>query len=116
MNRTFRHIMLMALCLTAANAIAQPSWGRAARAVFAKAPSKAPSGWVEQLTNGDCEGTDVTNFVSCVKVGGDGQDGPSEIINGIGYNGSRGIRVHAIADATEDWDTQFFITTPDHDT
>ena len=113
MNKIVRNIMLMVLCLTAANATAQPSWGRAAWAVYAKAPSKASSGWVEQLTNGDCEGTDVTNFVSYVK--GEDGDTPSEIINGIGYNGSRGIRVHALANAENDWDSQFFITTPDHD-
>ena len=32
----------------------------------------------------------------------------------MGYDGSRGIRIHAIANPQDDWDTQFFVYTPDH--
>jgi len=67
-------------------------------------------GWVEWIRNGDCEGTDV----SCL-IGKDGDSNGSlntHIVNGVGYNGSRGIVVHAIDNPVNDWDTQFFIYTP----
>ena len=67
--------------------------------------------WVEQLTNGDFEGTDVSCFV--VRNGGE-DNSDARIEDGIGYNKSRGIRLHSIADAENDWDTQFFVYTPNH--
>ena len=33
---------------------------------------------------------------------------------GAGVDGSRAVRVHSIASAANDWDSQFFIYTPDH--
>ena len=65
----------------------------------------------EQLVNGDCEGDDATNFVS---RDGDGSGDVNRIEDGVGVDGSRGVRVHSIASAAEDWSSQFFITTPDH--
>ena len=38
----------------------------------------------------------------------------TKIIDGAGYNGTRGVKVHAIANPSQDWDTQFFVYTPDH--
>ena len=68
--------------------------------------------WTNFIVNGDCEGDDVT----CL-VGKDGDsDGKLEthILEGVGYDGSRGIKVHAVADPAQAWDTQFFVYTPDH--
>ena len=66
--------------------------------------------YVEQVTNGDCEGTEAGNFVVREK----GQPDANRIDNGVGVNGSRGIKVHSVEDAGDDWNTQFFIYTPDH--
>ncbi|MBR4238467.1 MAG: lamin tail domain-containing protein [Prevotella sp.] len=72
---------------------------------------KIESPWKEKLTNGSCEGTDASCFVS---RDGNGNGDVNRIVDGVGYNGSRGIRVHSIANAPNDWKTQFFIYTPDH--
>ena len=66
--------------------------------------------YVEQLTNGDCEGKEATNFVVREK----GQADVNRIEDGVGVNGSRGIRIHSVEDAGDDWNTQFFIYTPEH--
>ena len=65
----------------------------------------------EQLSNPDCEGTDATNFVC---RDGDGGGDVTRIEDGVGVDGSRGVRVHSIDNPTNDWDSQFFITTPNH--
>ena len=68
--------------------------------------------WTDYIVNGDCEGTDVT----CL-VGKDGESGgayDTHIIDGKGYNGSRGIKVHSVANPSQDWDAQFFVYTPNH--
>ena len=65
----------------------------------------------EQLSNPDCEGTDATNFVC---RDGDGGGDVNRIEDGVGVDGSRGVRVHSIDNPTNDWDSQFFITTPNH--
>ena len=67
--------------------------------------------WVEQITNVDCEGGDATNFVC---RDGDGDGDVNRIEDGVGVDGSRGVRVHAVDNPTNAWDTQFFITTPKH--
>ncbi|MBP5715468.1 MAG: CotH kinase family protein [Prevotella sp.] len=67
--------------------------------------------WTNWVTNSDCEGSDATCFVSY--NGDEGQD-VNRITSGVGYNNSRGIKVHAINDPQYSWDTQFFIYTPDH--
>ena len=66
--------------------------------------------FVEQLTNGNCEGKEATNFV----VREPGNADVNRITDGVGVNGSRGIVVHSIDNPTNGWDTQFFIYTPDH--
>ena len=67
--------------------------------------------WKDWVRNGDCEGEDATCFVC---RDGDGSGDIGRITDGIGYNGSRGAKVHAIANPTNAWDSQFFIYTPDH--
>ena len=69
------------------------------------------SPWNEMLTNGSFEGTDVINFI-CRDGNGNGDE--RRINDGVGYNGSRGIKVHSVANAPNDYTTQFFIHTPDH--
>lgn len=68
--------------------------------------------WKNYVVNGNCEGDDVTCLVG--RNGNEGGELRTEIANGIGYNGSRGIRVHAVANPSVDWDTQFFVYTPNH--
>ena len=70
-----------------------------------------PIVWKEYVTNGDCEGNDVSCFV-CHNGDGNGNDQP--ITDGVGVDNSRGIKVHSIAGAKEVWTTQFFVYTPDH--
>ena len=70
-----------------------------------------PKGWVEQLTNGNAEGTDLTCFIG--RDGGD-SDQPARIVSGVGYNDSRAFTVHSIANPQNDWDSQFFVYTPNH--
>ena len=65
----------------------------------------------EQLVNPDCEGADATNYVC---RDGDGSGDIPRIEDGVGVDNSRGVRVHAIDNPTNAWDSQFFITTPDH--
>ena len=66
--------------------------------------------WVEQITNGDCEGSEAGNFVVREK----GQGDVNRISDGVGVDGSRGIMIHSVEDPGDDWNTQFFIYTPDH--
>ena len=80
-------------------------------------PTAAPSGtetaspWTEYVVNGDCEGTDATCLVS---RDANSSTDARRIIDGVGYNGSRGIRIHASATAQNDHDAQFFVYTPGH--
>ena len=67
--------------------------------------------WVEYVRNGDCEGSDASSLISRDAGGGGDEE---RIIDGVGYNGSRGIRVHAIANPQNDYDAQLFVYTPDH--
>ena len=69
------------------------------------------SGWKNWVRNSDCEGSDATCFVC---RDGDGGGDTGRITDGVGYNGSRGAMVHAIENPANDWDSQFFVTTPDH--
>ena len=65
----------------------------------------------EQLSNPDCEGADATNFVC---RDGDGSGDVTRIEDGVGVDGSRGVHIHSIDNPANAWDSQFFITTPDH--
>ena len=68
--------------------------------------------WTNWIKNGDCEGTDVSCLVS--KNGNEGGKLNTYILEGVGYNGSRGIRIQSIDNPENEWDTQFFVYTPDH--
>ncbi len=70
-----------------------------------------PSPWVEFVKNGNCEGDDATCLVSR-DAGGTGDE--KRIVDGVGYEGSRGIRIHSLATAQNDHDAQLFVYTPDH--
>jgi len=70
------------------------------------------SPWINWVTNGDCEGDDLSCLVS--KNGDEKGDLITHVLDGVGYNGSRGIRVHSIDNPQEVWDSQFFVYTPDH--
>ena len=67
--------------------------------------------WTNWVINGDCEGDDATSLVS---RDADGSGDEKRILDGVGYNGSRGIKVHSIKGAGNDWDAQFFVYTPGH--
>ena len=67
--------------------------------------------WTNWIRNSDCEGSDAVCFVS---YNGDERDDVNRITNGVGSEGSRGIKVHAIDNPQYSWDTQFFVYTPDH--
>ena len=69
------------------------------------------SPWKEMLTNGNCEGDDASCFVS---RNGNGSGDVKRITDGAGINGSRGIKVHSVAGASNDYTTQFFVYTPNH--
>ena len=72
---------------------------------------KIESPWKEQLTNGHCEGSDASCFVS---RDGNGSGDVNRITDGAGVDGSRGIKVHSVAGAANDYTTQFFVYTPNH--
>ncbi len=62
--------------------------------------------WVSIVQNSDMEGTENANFVGKEN---NGETGPMEIIDGIGVDGSRGVKVVSAAGAGQDWDSQFWI-------
>ena len=72
-------------------------------------PSEDP--WTERVKNGDCEGEDASCLVS---KNGDSSQLVNRITDGVGVDGSRGVKVHSIKNASKDNTTQFFVYTPDH--
>ena len=70
-----------------------------------------PSPWTQYIKNGDCEGEDATCLVS---RDADGSGDVERIVDGAGYDNSRGIKIHSTANAANDWSAQFFVYTPDH--
>ena len=68
------------------------------------------SPWINWVKNSDCEGDDTSCLVS---KNGDGTN-ITEILDGVGYNGSHGIRIQSKENPENVWDTQFFVYTPDH--
>lgn len=68
----------------------------------------------ELVINGDCEGEDGTCLV--VKHGdGDGGGGfTTNFVAGAGIDGSRAVVIHAVDNAANEWDTQFFIVANNH--
>ena len=69
------------------------------------------SPWKDYIVNGDSEGPEAVSLVSR-DAGGDGD--LYRIVDGVGVNGSRGIRIHAIQNPEHDYDAQLFVYTPDH--
>jgi len=77
-------------------------------------PGNEPSPWTQYVKNGDCEGSDASCFV-CRDGNATGDDKDvHRITDGVGVDGSRGITVHSVKDAANEWTTQFFVYTPDH--
>lgn len=68
--------------------------------------------WTNWIQNGDCEGSDTQNFFC--KDGDDPNYVYHGITNNAGLDGSRGIKIHSVTNPEYEWDTQFFIYTPDH--
>ena len=66
--------------------------------------------WINWIENGDCEGDDTSCLVS---KNGDGSS-TTNIIAGVGYKGSRGIRIKSKDNPENVWDTQLFVYTPKH--
>jgi hypothetical protein len=62
-------------------------------------------GWINLINNSDMEGDDVSSFFTKVSKG---SPEPSEITDGIGNGGSRGIMVAATAKESDAWDNQFW--------
>ena len=68
--------------------------------------------WTNWIINGDCEGDDATCLVS--KDGDDPAKMYNAITDGVGVDGSRGIKIHSVDNPEYVWDTQFFVYTPNH--
>ena len=68
--------------------------------------------WINWIINGDCEGNDATCFGS--KDGDNPDKTYYAITDGVGVNGSRGIKIHSVDNPEHAWDTQFFVYTPGH--
>ena len=62
--------------------------------------------WEPLVSNGDAEGAEVVNFIS-THVGG--TNGPADIVDGAGVDGSRAYVVTSAGGGVNTWDTQFFI-------
>ena len=74
-------------------------------------PQKPKADWVQMIHNGNCEGDEATCFVC---RDGDGEGDIPRITDGVGVNNSRGIKVHAVENPVNAWDTQFFIYVPEY--
>ena len=68
----------------------------------------AISWWTPIINNGDAEGDDRTNFVS-THVGA--TNGPADIVDGAGKDGTRAFVVTSAGGGVNSWDTQFFLYT-----
>ena len=66
----------------------------------------------ELVINGDCEGEDGTSLV--VKHGDGGGGFTTNFVDGAGIDGSRAAVIHAVSNAANEWDTQFFIVANNH--
>ena len=68
--------------------------------------------WINWIKNGDCESNDASCLVC--KNGDEGGKMKTYFVDGAGYNGSRGIKMRSIDNPEHEWDTQFFVYTPEH--
>ena len=69
------------------------------------------SPWIDYIVNGDCEGAEA---VSLITRNADGKGDEYVITDGVGYNSSRGIKIHTTKNATNDYSAQLFVYTPNH--
>jgi len=67
------------------------------------------TGWISLISNGNLEGSDVTSFKVAFDAVNNAGYQDVEILDGVGVDGSRGIKISTIDTATEDWATQFFV-------
>ena len=74
-----------------------------------KADKSQLVGWVNMVENSDLEGEEVDNFRTRIYPDETKPVPVSEIVDGVGKDGSRGIRVAATARGANPWDNQFFI-------
>lgn len=68
--------------------------------------------WKDWIVNGDCEGDDATCLIG--KDGDKGGEYSTLFVDGAGYEGSRGMKIHAVRNPVNAWDTQLFVYTPGH--
>ena len=68
--------------------------------------------WTNWVINSDCEGGDAQSFYC--KDGDDKENVYNKITDGAGIDGSRGIKIHSVTNREHEWDTQFFVYTPNH--
>ena len=76
-----------------------------------KVADEGVSPWIDYVQNGDSEGPECVSLISRDAEGGGDK---ARIVDGAGYNNSRGIKIHSLANAANDWSAQFFVYTPDH--
>ena len=69
------------------------------------------SPWIDYVQNGDSEGQEC---VSLLSRDADDNNTKARIVDGAGYNNSRGIKIHSLPSAANDWSAQFFVYTPNH--
>ncbi len=69
------------------------------------------SPWTDYVVNGDSEGPEA---VSLISRDADGSGDVKRIVDGVGIDNSRGIRIHAIANPQHNYDAQLFVYTPNH--
>ena len=67
--------------------------------------------YTNRLKNSNCEGSDASCFLC---HDGNTTGNVNRITDGAGVDGSRGIKVHSVANASSDRTTQFFVYTPDY--
>ena len=67
--------------------------------------------WQQQVKNGDCEGTDVS---SLQYKNGESSSIVKTITDGVGVDNTRGIKVHAVSNASKNTQTQFYVYTPSY--
>ena len=76
-----------------------------------KVADEGVSPWIDYVQNGDSEGPEC---VSLLSRDADDNNTKARIVDGAGYNNSRGIKIHSLPSAANDWSAQFFVYTPDH--
>ena len=73
-------------------------------------PNAPVVGWVEKLTNVDCEADENSFFA--VKENNGAIEYPKPV-EGEGVNGGKCIKITSVKGAAQDWDTQFWIVAPE---